>query len=163
MVLYQNPVLTLVHQTRQPPTDRLTDFVISRQATGRLNRRTAGSTITKPQNPTTRTLPQVPATVIFRHRRAPKAAFLSLSFRFHFTAAAQASLHRPAPRTRSRATLIPLLRPLDRRNQNRFCFVSAVCQVRTTASAQRKLLHAIRRGHPQPFRLDPQGAYTAPF
>ena len=30
-------------------------------------------------------------------------------------AAAQASLHRPAPRTRSRATLIPLLRPLDRR------------------------------------------------
>ena len=40
-----------------------------------------------------------------------------LSFRFHFTAAAQASLHRPAPRTRSRATLIPLLRPLDRRKE----------------------------------------------
>ena len=38
-----------------------------------------------------------------------------LSFRFHFTAAAQASLHRPAPRTQSRATLIPLIRPLDRR------------------------------------------------
>ena len=51
---------------------------------------------------------------------APKAAFISLSFHrrrvlFRFPAAAQASLHRPAPRTRSRATLIPLLRPLDRR------------------------------------------------
>ena len=47
----------------------------------------------------------------------PKAVFLSLSFHvlFRFSAAAQASLHRPAPRTRSRATLIPLLRPLDRR------------------------------------------------
>ena len=50
----------------------------------------------------------------------PKAAFISLSFHhrrvlFRFSAAAQASLHRPAPRTRSRATLIPLLRPLDRR------------------------------------------------
>ena len=47
-------------------------------------------------------------------------AFISLSFHrhrvlFRFSAAAQASLHRPAPRTRSRATLIPLLRPLDRR------------------------------------------------
>ena len=47
----------------------------------------------------------------------PKAVFLSLSFHvlFRFSAAAQASLHRPAPRIRSRATLIPLLRPLDRR------------------------------------------------
>ena len=54
------------------------------------------------------------------NRRAPKAAFISLSFHrrrvlSRFSAAAQASLHRPAPRTRSRATLIPLLRPLDRR------------------------------------------------
>ena len=50
----------------------------------------------------------------------PMSAFISLSFHhrrvlFRFSAAAQASLHRPAPRTRSRATLIPLLRPLDRR------------------------------------------------
>ena len=52
-----------------------------------------------------------------------------LSFRFHFTAAAQASLHRPAPRTRSRATLIPLLRPLDRRKE----LLSHISPVSSTA------------------------------
>ena len=35
---------------------------ISRHATGRLSRRTDGSTVTKPTNPTSRTIPQVPAT-----------------------------------------------------------------------------------------------------
>ena len=65
---------------------------------------------------------------------APKAAFISLSFHhrrvlFRFSAAAQASLHRPAPRTRSRATLIPLLRPLDRRKE----LLSHISPVSSTA------------------------------
>ena len=61
----------------------------------------------------------------------PKAVFLSLSFHvlFRFSAAAQASLHRPAPRTRSRATLIPLLRPLDRRKE----LLSHISPVSSTA------------------------------
>ena len=63
---------------------------------------------------------RIPSRALLRDFKSPKAAFISLSFHhrrvlFRFSAAAQASLHRPAPRTRSRATLIPLLRPLDRR------------------------------------------------
>ena len=65
---------------------------------------------------------------------APKAAFISLSFHrrrvlSRFSADAQASLHRPAPRTRSRTTLIPLLRPLDRRKE----LLSHISPVSSTA------------------------------
>ena len=66
-----------------------------------------------------------------------------LSFRFHFTAAAQASLHRPAPRTRSRATLIPLLRPLDCRKE----LLSHISLVSSTALIVVRLFYVRLCGH----------------
>ena len=77
---------------------------------------------------------RIPSRALLRDFKSPKAAFISLSFHhrrvlFRFSAAAQASLHRPAPRTRSRATLIPLLRPLDRRKE----LLSHISPVSSTA------------------------------
>ena len=77
---------------------------------------------------------RISSRALLRDFKSPKAAFISLSFHhrrvlFRFSAAAQASLHRPAPRTRSRATLIPLLRPLDRRKE----LLSHISPVSSTA------------------------------
>ena len=61
--------------------------------------------------------------------RPPQPLFKDTPTPNRRAAAAQASRHRPAPRTRSRATLIPLLRPLDRRKE----LLSHISPVSSTA------------------------------